>query len=220
MSDNLTSLLINRQVPEFVREEYPVFVTFMEAYYEFLEQKQGTQLNDLTTRSKDLRYITDVDQSIDDFEESFFNSYAELVPRNVQVDKAILIKNVLPIYLSKGSEASFKLLYRFLFGQELEVKYPKNDILRASDGKWEIENALEVSAEFYAYHTANGTNKEFKILQELNPSDISVFVNGDLKVLNTHYFVRKESKKIVFITAPANQSIVKILHKTLEQNIT
>ena len=110
MSDNLTSLLINRQVPEFVREEYPLFVTFMEAYYEFLEQKQGTQLNDLTTRSKDLRYISDVDQSIDDFEESFFNSYAELVPRNVQVDKAILIKNVLPIYLSKGSEASFKLL--------------------------------------------------------------------------------------------------------------
>jgi hypothetical protein len=219
MSDNLTSLLINRQVPEFVREEYPLFVTFMEAYYEFLEQKQGTQLNDLTTKSKDLRYISDVDQSIDDFEESFFNSYAELVPRNVQVDKAILIKNVLPIYLSKGSEASFKLLYRFLFGQELEVKYPKNDILRASDGKWEIENALEVSAEFYAYHTANGTNKEFKILQELNPSDISVFVNGDLKVLNTHYFVRKESKKIVFITAPANQSIVKILHKTLDTRI-
>ena len=219
MSDNLTSLLINRQVPEFVREEYPLFVTFMEAYYEFLEQKQGTQLNDLTTRSKDLRYISDVDQSIDDFEESFFNSYAELVPRNVQVDKAILIKNVLPIYLSKGSEASFKLLYRFLFGQELEVKYPKNDILRASDGKWEIENALEVSAEFYAYHTANGTNKEFKILQELNPSDISVFVNGDLKVLNTHYFVRKESKKIVFITAPANQSIVKILHKALDTRI-
>ena len=219
MSDNLTSLLINRQVPEFVREEYPVFVTFLEAYYEFLEQKQGTQLNDLTNKSKDLRYISDVDQSIDDFEESFFNSYAELVPRNVQVDKAILIKNVLPIYLSKGSEASFKLLYRFLFGQELEVKYPKNDILRASDGKWEIENALEVSAEFYAYHTANGTNKEFKILQELNPSDISVFVNGDLKVLNTHYFVRKESKKIVFITAPANQSIVKILHKTLDTRI-
>ena len=46
MSDNLTSLLINRQVPEFVREEYPLFVTFLEAYYEFLEQKQGTQLND------------------------------------------------------------------------------------------------------------------------------------------------------------------------------
>jgi hypothetical protein len=219
MSDNLTSLLINRQVPEFVREEYPLFVTFLEAYYEFLEQKQGTQLNDLITRSKDLRYISDVDQSIDDFEESFFNSYAELIPRNLQVDKAILIKNVLPLYLSKGSEASFKLLYRFLFGQELEVRYPKNDILRASDGKWEIENALEVSADFYAYHTANGTNKEFKILQELNPSDISVFVNGDLKVLNTHYFVRKQSKKIVFITAPANQSVVKILHKTLDTRI-
>ena len=74
MTDDKVSLLINRQVPEFVREEYPLFVTFLEAYYEFLEQKQGTQLNDLTTRSKDLRYISDVDQSIDDFEESFFDN--------------------------------------------------------------------------------------------------------------------------------------------------
>ena len=48
MSDKLTSLLVNHQVPEFVREEYPLFISFLEAYYEYLEQKQGTQLNDLT----------------------------------------------------------------------------------------------------------------------------------------------------------------------------
>ena len=47
MSDLKTSLLVNRQVPEFVREEYPLFITFLEAYYEYLETKQGTQINDL-----------------------------------------------------------------------------------------------------------------------------------------------------------------------------
>lgn len=61
MTDKLTSLLVNHQVPEFVREEYPLFINFLEAYYEYLEQKQGTQLNDLTAKSKDLRYISDVD---------------------------------------------------------------------------------------------------------------------------------------------------------------
>ena len=61
MTDKLTSLLVNRQVPEFVREEYPLFITFLEAYYEYLEQKQGTQINDLTKRAKDLRHISDVD---------------------------------------------------------------------------------------------------------------------------------------------------------------
>ena len=71
MSDNKVSLLINRQVPEFVRDEYPLFITFLEAYYEYLETKQGTQLNDLTSVSKDLRNISDVDDSIEDFEQQF-----------------------------------------------------------------------------------------------------------------------------------------------------
>ena len=122
MSDQKTSLLVNRQVPEFVQEEYPLFINFLEAYYEYLETKQGSQLNDLVTKSKDLRYLSDVDYSITDFENSFFNNYADLIPRNVEVDKAFLIKHVLPLYLSKGSEASFKLLFRLLFNEEVEVE--------------------------------------------------------------------------------------------------
>jgi hypothetical protein len=117
MADYKTSLLVNRQVPEFIREENPVFITFLEAYYEYLETKQGTQLNDLTKRAKEIRNLSDVDDSIEEFEESFFNMYASLVPRDVAADKALLIKNVLPLYLSKGSENSFKLLFRLLFGK-------------------------------------------------------------------------------------------------------
>ena len=214
MTDNKVSLLINRQVPEFVREEYPVFISFLEAYYEFLENKQGTQKNDLTTKSKELKYISDVDSSIEEFEEQFLNSYATFLPKDTVVDKATLIKNVLPLYLSKGSESSFKLLYRLMFGQELEVTYPKNDILRASDGKWEVENALKVSSEFYSYYTGNGTTKQFKILQELSSSDISVYVNGVLKTHATDYYIRKESKKVIFNTAPANNAVVKVLYST------
>lgn len=217
MTDKLTSLLVNHQVPEFVREEYPLFINFLEAYYEYLEQKQGTQLNDLTAKSKDLRYISDVDDSIDDFEVNFFNTYASLVPRDVVVDKSSLIKNVLPLYLSTGSEASFKLLYRFMFGQELQVIYPKNNVLRASDGKWEIENTLKVSSNFYSYYTGNGTTKEFKILQELDSTQISVYVNDVLQT--SECYVRKESKKVIFNTAPITGSDIRILHKTLDKTI-
>ena len=59
MSDYKTSLLVNRQVPEFVREEYPLFISFLEAYYEFLETKQGSELNDLTAQAKNLRNLID-----------------------------------------------------------------------------------------------------------------------------------------------------------------
>lgn len=217
MTDKLISLLVNHQVPEFVREEYPLFITFLEAYYEYLEQKQGSQLNDLISKSKDLLYISDVDDSIDDFETNFFNTYASLVPRDVAVDKAALIKNILPLYLSTGAEASFKLLYRFMFGQELQVSYPKNNVLRASDGKWEIENTLKVSSDFYSYYSGDGTTKEFKILQALSLSEISVYVNDVLQT--TGFYVRKESKKLVFNTAPISGSEIKVLYSTLDKTI-
>ena len=217
MADQKTSLLINRQVPEFVRDEYPVFVSFLEAYYEFLEQKQGNELNDLVAKSKNLRDISDVDLSIEDFEKNFFNTFADLIPRDVAVDKSVLIKNVLPLYLSKGSESSFKLLYRMLFGDELEVKYPKNDVLRASDGKWVVENALKVSKYFYSYYTGNGTTKEFKILQQLGQTDVTVYVDGVAQT--SGYYVRKESKKLVFDTAPLLNSTIKVLYSTLDKTV-
>ena len=115
MADLKTSLLVNRQLPEYVRDDYPLFLSFLEAYYEFLENQQGTEKNDLTTKAKNLRYVSDVDTSIDDFEDNFFNTYATLVPKDIAVDKAFLIKHILPIYLSKGNEKSFKLLFRMLF---------------------------------------------------------------------------------------------------------
>jgi len=211
MSDQKISLLINRQVPEFVREEYPLFITFLEAYYEYLETKQGTQLNDLVKKSKDLKYLNDVDYSIDDFEQQFFNTFASLVPRDVAADKNVLIKKILPLYLSKGSEASFKLLYRLLFGQELEITYPGNEILIASDGKWVVENVLKVSATIASYYTGNGSTKEFKILQEVD--DITVYVND---VLQTNYYIKKELKKITFNTAPANGATIKVYYNTLD----
>ena len=217
MADQKVSALIYQQVPEYVREEYPVFISFLEAYYEFLETKQGTQKNDLMAQAKDLRYITDVDESIDDFERNFFEAFAYLLPRDVSVDKSFLIKNLLPLYLSKGSENSFKFLFRLLFGQELEIKYPKNDILRASDGKWQIDNALKVSNEINSIHTGDGTTKTFKLLGQFDANEITVYINGSV---TTAFLVRKETKKIVFNSAPANAAKIEVFYPTtLDRNL-
>jgi len=221
MSDLKTSLLVNRQVPEFIREEYPVFITFLEAYYEYLETQQGTQLNDLTAKAKDLKHLSDVDLSIDDFESNFFNSYATLIPKDVEVDKAFLIKNVLPLYLAKGSESAFKLLFRMLFNDEVDIILPKNNVLRASDGKWVIDNVLRIETDIRSLYTANGNtsasavasgNTTFLLAQEPTNGDISVFVDDVLKTELTDYFFRKETKKLVFYTAPSANSEVKIVY--------
>lgn len=225
MSDLKTSLLVNRQVPEFIREEYPLFVTFLEAYYEYLETQQGTQLNDLTAKAKDLKYLSDVDSSIDDFETSFFNTYASLIPKDVQVDKAFLIKNVLPLYLSKGSEGAFKLLFRMLFNDEVEVLLPKNNVLRASDGKWTIDNVLRIETDIRSLYTARGNtsvnaiasgNTTFLLAQQPTNDNVLVYVDDVLKTELTDYYFRKETKKLIFYTAPAANTEVKVVYSDFD----
>ena len=217
MADQKTSLLINRQVPEFVREEHPNFIAFLEAYYEFLENKQGTKKNDLVTKSKDLRYISDVDASIAEFENNFFNTYGNLIPRNVEVDKAFLIKNILPLYLAKGSDKSFQLLFRLLFNEEVEIVKPNQSVLRASDGKWLIENAFRTEQGVYSVYTGNGSNTTFKLAQVVTASNISVYING---VLQTSGFnIRRETRKLIFNTAPANNSKIEVLYSDFDFNL-
>ena len=51
MSDLRTSLLINRQLPEYVRDDYPLFLSFLEAYYEWLEASQSSNTSNTIATS-------------------------------------------------------------------------------------------------------------------------------------------------------------------------
>jgi hypothetical protein len=226
MSEQKISLLVNRQVPEFVRDEYPKFVRFLEAYYEFLENKQTGQNNDLITKAKDLRYVSDVDYSIDQFQNNFFNTFANLLPQDVEVDKAFLIKQLLPLYLAKGSEKSFKLLFRLIFNEEVEIIQPKANILRASDGKWLVEKAFRISQDVYSTYTANGNtsltatesgNTVFRMAQVAASDEIEIYINNSLQT--SGYNIRRESKKLVFDTAPAANSEIEILYKDFDYTL-
>ena len=211
------SILVSQQVPEYVRAEYPLFVNFLEAYYEYLETKQGSQKNDLIAQAKNLRYISDVDVSIDDFETSFLNNFASLMPQTPSVDKEFLIKNVLPVYLSKGNEKSFKLLFRLLYGSEVDITFPKDNILRASAGEWTVENVLRIDDDVFTRYTGNGTKTTFFLAQQSLLSEITVYVNDVL--VTTGFNVRKETKKIIFNTAPTNGSIIKVFYNDFDFNL-
>jgi hypothetical protein len=222
--DQKTSLLINRQVPEFVREEYPLFISFLEAYYQFLEKEQFTngvsQKNDLTTKSKDLRYVSDIDYSLDQFEQEFFDTFIPLLPAETAVNKDFLIKNILPLYQSKGTEKSFQFFFRLLFNEDISIEYPRNQILRASDGNWSIENLLRTDNVIYSQYVSDGTTKDYYLPYELNTNQVELHIDGALQQEDVHYYFRKESKKVVFIDAPTSGAIVKIFYiASLDLNI-
>ena len=119
------SSVLPSQVPEFVREDYSTFIEFIKAYYEFLDQNYDSQFTTLR----------DLDNTLDSFIQYFKNELAHNIPYTV-VNERFLLSKIKDQYLAKGSEASFKLLFKILFNKEVVVDYPSRQILRASDGKW------------------------------------------------------------------------------------
>jgi hypothetical protein len=216
--DLKTSLLVNRQVPEFVRDEYPTFVTFLEAYYQFLEgtANTGTTANTLVTTAKSLRDIRDVDSSLEDFQTNFFNTYASLIPLGVQADKALLFKHLVPLYKAKGSDASFKLLFQLIFGVDIDVILPQNNVLKSSSSKWQIDNKLRINQDIASVYTGDGTTKTFTLAQIVGKDEITVYVNN---VEQTNFFVDKEYRKLNLVTAPANNTIVRVVYDSFDTTL-
>lgn len=124
MSKAKLSTIVAKQFPEFVREDYPTFIAFVEAYYEFLQQS-----------SYDLIEIRDLDKTLDSFVEHFKSEVAANVP-NMLMDERQFLQRLKDSYLAKGTEASYKLLFRLLYNKEVVVDYPGKQMLRTSDGRW------------------------------------------------------------------------------------
>lgn len=118
------SSLVASQLPEHIRNEQPAFVAFLEAYYRYLEQNE----NNLTN-------LRDIDNTLDSFVTHFKNELAQNLPYS-EVDEKFLLKHIKDLYLAKGSEASYDLLFKILFGKNVSLDYPSKQMLRASDGKW------------------------------------------------------------------------------------
>ena len=146
------SSIVSKQLPEFIREDYPTFVAFLEAYYEWL----GTQDADLYT-------LRDIDKTINSFIEYFKHELAFNLP-NVNVDERFLLTNIKDKYLAKGSEASFKLLFRLLFNKEVTVDYPGKKILRASDGRWNQDVSI-----FIKVNAGNPNSIVGKLVEVVTP---------------------------------------------------
>lgn len=137
--NNKTSLLVNEELPNFVRRDHPVFITFLEKYYAYLEQDDK-----LLNRSKNLLDLADIDLTPDEFASHLYSTFMQYIPSNIKVDKKLLLKNIKDFYRAKGTEKSIAFLLRALWNAETDFYYPKTDILRVSDGKWYIQKSLRV----------------------------------------------------------------------------
>ena len=133
------STLVSSQLPEFVRSDSPTFVSFVEAYYRFLEQDQGA-----LEIVQNARSYSDIDTTTESFVNYFLANYAQNIPLGVLTNKRLLIKRIRDLYESKGSEISFKLLFQLIYNEPVEVTHPYDYVLRPSDGRWNQRSSIRV----------------------------------------------------------------------------
>jgi len=133
------SPLVASQLPEHIRDNDPVFVRFLEAYYEFLEQDQGPQ----EVIQNALLY-NDIDTTISLFIENFLKQYGSSIPREIAANKNLVIKKIKDLYNSKGGEKSYDLLLQLLFAQTPDYFYPYDQVLKTSAGTWSQEVSIFV----------------------------------------------------------------------------
>jgi hypothetical protein len=134
------SQYIERQFPAFYREEGQNFISFVKAYYEWLELPEN-----VTYKSRHLLEYRDVDTTLDEFIVYFKEKYLKNVQFNTSSNKELLIKNASDLYRSKGTERSIDLFFKLVYGVDAEVQYPAERIFKLSDGKWEIPQYLEIT---------------------------------------------------------------------------
>ena len=93
---------------------------------------------------QDLLNFRDPDKVISNFLTKFRNEFLNTLPENLAsgIDKRTLIKNVKSLYKAKGTNKGHEVFFRLLFGLPSETIYPREQMLRVSDGQWDTKTIL------------------------------------------------------------------------------
>ena len=135
----MTKVNVTHQVPSHVQANYPAFVNFVQAYYDWLH-------NDYLPNS--VESLINLDETPDEFVKYFKRQLAKDIPENIQLSPQLLYQHIKDLYRAKGTEAGYKLLFRLLYGQEIDIAYPSQQILRASDGRWQQDFSIFVRVDY------------------------------------------------------------------------
>jgi hypothetical protein len=152
---NRLSTLVEEQLPDFIQSEYTTFVTFLKAYYEFLEQNNQAQeiLQDITK-------YADIDKTTNDLIAKFIQNYAYDLPQSKLANNRFLVKRIREIYSKKGTEPAYRLLFNILYKESISFFYPYDIVLKASSGKWTTRYALRIQQTNYRQNVFDFENTE------------------------------------------------------------
>lgn len=134
------SNFIENQFPKFYQEEGENFILFTKAYYEWMEAS-----NNPIGEARKLLDYRDIDNTLNAFLQHFQTKYLYGIPFDIIINKRFLLKHILDVYRSKGSIQCYKLLFKLIYNEDVNVYLPSDDMLRISDGTWIRPKYLEIN---------------------------------------------------------------------------
>jgi hypothetical protein len=149
MSDSnqkITHLLVD-QIPDYVQEFFPLFVTFVTKYFTWLETAGDQNTTSVGTQYslQNLQLNRDIDTTAQSLQKQFLHSFVPNLPDTLATDPTIFIKFARQFYQLKGSEKSFRLFFRAFFDDEIEISYPRDYLFKPSASNWYTEKTLRIS---------------------------------------------------------------------------
>ena len=96
------------------------------------------------TNIQELLNFRDPDKVISNFLTKFRNEFLNTLPETLvdDLNRRTLIKNVKSLYRAKGTNRGHEVFFKLLFGLQSETIYPREQMLRVSDGNWDTKTIL------------------------------------------------------------------------------
>lgn len=210
------SLLIRSQIPEHIRDnpDYSNFVTFIQAYYEWMEQN-----NNLLNHTKNLLNYADVDNTLDEFVEYYSNEFLPNFPVETLSDKSQVVKLARELYQTKGTPASYQFLFRTLYNSDFEYLNTKDVVLRASAGSWYVAKSLKLSStdrnflNVANYRVFGETTKSIATIEAatMAGNKVEIFISNIQRLFESGEYVRVvdlNNQDVLFGGQPLRAKIV------------
>lgn len=135
--------LIESQISEYTNSVYPLFSEFLKVYFEYARKKNNSHYTILNHRNSN-----DIDLTDTLLIDKFYGTYGQYLPKDIALDKRNLIKFLNELYSAKGTEKALKLLFKLIFNSEINITYPGDNLLRASDGVWEQDQFFILNTKY------------------------------------------------------------------------
>ena len=91
-----------------------------------------------------LTNFRDPDKVLSNFLTKFRNEFMATLPEKLDdnINKRNLIKNIRSVYLAKGTAKANEVFFKMLFNENSQTVYPRENMLRVSDGKFDSKKIL------------------------------------------------------------------------------